>query len=143
MSTTTLQVDVRYCVLDLQGGQITIKVKANNGLRTGTKFALWEKNAQGDWVKYKEYELSTGDSGSASVTLDEDVSTLERHGLNWLIQVCSFIPGVENGVIRMSIEQDNGPCQITKPLEWSRTNLQNCETGELKQISSSLQFLFK
>mgnify|MGYP006885815810 CR=1 FL=1 len=135
--------DERYCVVSPTGGPLTICVTANNGLRAGAVFWLWAKDENDKWVKKGKFDLKTGDSGRGCKELEFPVNSLERNALTWRITTCSFIPAVDAGNIEVQIIQDNVSCQVTRPMQWSLSEVGQCSQDSGKQIESAVHILFK
>jgi len=95
-----------YCLVDPDGGSLKIRVTANNGIRSGSIFILWElKN--GKWGKKEKFKVITGDDGVDEFILLEKPNEIENDSLAWSINACSSINNVERGEFSITIIQDN------------------------------------
>lgn len=138
-----IQKDDRHCIISPNGGNLTICLTVNNGLRAGAVFWLWARDENGRWTQRKGWELITGDTGRGCIELDIPVSSLERNAISWRINTCSFIPALDSGIIEIHLIQDNVSCQLTRPMQWSLTGVKQCSQDAGKKIESVVHILFK
>jgi hypothetical protein len=143
MPTPKPEDDVRYCIINPQGGQITVQLQANNALRAPSKFALYPP---ADFDNPREiWDMKPGDLGSSTYPIKAASDTLQGNALAWRIDCCSMEPSIDHGMVSISILQGGAPCPLTKPTQWVLTNVPNCEANENNVIEKTgfLQFVFK
>lgn len=129
-----------FCIVDGNAEQVTVRGTANNGLRTGVTFWLWEK--QGD--NYEpiigdQHNGATGDPGVWTFNLNTPVSNLEGKVLTWRAQSCLFIPETERASLKIEFFQGNVKCKTTKEFYPSRDYPQ-CSTGKVQPQEGEVMF---
>lgn len=116
-----------YCMVNPQGGAIKVELKVNNGIRSASKFLLWEQK-NGEWKKKENFQLITGDDGIEDKILLEKPGDIENDLLAWNINACAQIPNAIMGTFEVAIYQDG------KKL-WNKTSVQNnvtpCQKGSI------------
>ncbi len=134
--------DVRYCIINPQGGKITVQLQANNALRAPGKFALYPANSD---KPSKIWDMAPGDLGSSNHVIEAPSDTLQGYALAWSIGCCSKVSSIPHGMVSISILQDGVPCPLTKPTQWELTNVPNCQDKGNNVIVKTgfLKFLFK
>ncbi len=125
-----------YCLLNPQGGAITVQLTVNNGLRTGAVFILWELQNK-KWAKKEKFRLTTGDNGIASFTLTEAPANIENDSLAWSINTCATIPSVSKGDFTITIIQDG----IKRWKKKASRLVPNCSEG--KHLTFGSHIIFK
>ncbi|MHA7056175.1 hypothetical protein ACWGOQ_0003075 [Aquimarina sp. M1] len=94
-----------YCLIDPDGGTLKVRVTANNGIRSGSVFILWELQ-NGKWEKKEKFNVITGDDGVDEFILLEKPDDIENDSLAWSINTCSAISNVIRGEFSITIIQD-------------------------------------
>jgi hypothetical protein len=142
MPTPKPENDVRYCIINPRGGQITVQLQANNALRSPAKFALYPAGSN---TPTEIWNLIPGDLGSSTYPIKAASDTLQGYALAWRIDCCSMDSAINHGMVSISILQDGAPCPLTKPTQWVLTNVPNCEANENNVIVKTgfLRFVFK
>ena len=87
--------------------------------------------------------MATGDQGFDEHTVTGPgipVPSLDHNTMTWEILVCSFIPGIDSGVVEIVVRQDGAPCPMTKPARWNLTNVPSCDSGQATPIDSALEY---
>ncbi|KAA1244580.1 hypothetical protein [Aquimarina sp. RZ0] len=124
-----------YCLIDPDGGSLAVKITANNGIRTGSIFVLWEiKN--GTWEKQEKFQAVTGDDGIGHFLINKTPDSLENKSLAWSINTCSSIANVTRGEISISITQDS----IERWKKESSRLVPKCEDGKQLQFGNHVIF---
>ncbi|MFD2564223.1 hypothetical protein [Aquimarina rubra] len=124
-----------YCLIDPDGGSLKVRVTANNGIRSGSVFILWEIQ-NGKWEKKEKFNVITGDDGVDEFILLEKPDDIENDSLAWSINACSSINNVERGEFSITIIQD-GKDRWKK--ESSRL-VPKCSDGKQLQFGSHVIF---
>lgn len=124
-----------YCLIDPDGGSLKVKVTANNGIRTGAIFVLWEIQ-HGQWVQKEKFQVSTGDDGTDEFLITEKPVNLENNSLAWSINACSSISHVDRGEFTIVITQEDTERYKKK----SSRLTPKCEDGKQLQFGSHMIF---
>ena len=127
---------LRHCTFRKNGSPLTIRMTANNGLRAGGVFALYDmgKNLLEHWV------LAPGDDGAATHILQTPPSQLDGCEMSWRVKVCGFIPSVDSGLIDLEISQNGQACPMAPTAAWNATDVPACESGQVLPKTFSLIF---
>ncbi len=125
-----------YCLIDPNGGAIKVQITANNGIRTGSIFILWEIQ-QGKWVKKEKFQAITGDDGLDEFILLEKPQDIENDSLAWSINACSLVPSVQRGEFTIVILQDT----LNRWKKLSSRIVPSCSHG--KQLTFGNHVIFK
>ncbi|MGY3791344.1 hypothetical protein [uncultured Aquimarina sp.] len=125
-----------YCLIDPDGGSLKVRVTANNGIRSGSIFVLWELQ-NGKWEKKEKFNVITGDDGVDEFILLEKPNEIENDSLAWSINACSSIPNVLRGEFSITVIQD-GKNRWTKQ---SSRLVPKCSDG--KQLKFGNHVIFK
>jgi hypothetical protein len=133
----------RYCVINSSGSKLKVKLTANNALRAGAVFGLFEQDENNSWKNIKEWRISAGDSGEGIFDIDFDINDLSKKALTWKINVLSMIPSVTNGIVEIQVIQDGVSCSVTKPMQWELNSIPSFDSNEVPSIKSSLIFLIR
>ena len=96
---------INYCLINPLGGVIKVELTVNNGIRSASRFLLWEKNGD-TWGEKEGFGMITGDNGIEDYILLEKPNKIENDLLGWNIQACAQINGANHGEFKISIYQD-------------------------------------
>jgi len=130
--------EMRFCIINPQGGPVTIRLEANNALRAVGKFALFDAGNQ----PQEQWPMKAGDTGSADFTIQTPPQSLKRMVMTWAVLCCSMLPAVDRGIVSIQILQDGAPCPLTKTALWVLTDIANCQNStKKKRIRNALTFL--
>lgn len=128
--------DIRYCTINPNGGGLSVTMTADNGLRAGGRFGLYDtsQHLQEDW------SVATGDDGEGEYQIKAGVGTLDGFEMVWRTRVCAFVPGVDSGRVDLTVTQDGVSCPLTSSTEWDLTDVPECSAGQAQQKIFSLIF---
>ena len=127
----------RHCIIDPQGGEVSLQLKVNNGIRAGAGFNLLLK--EDNSIK-EQWRMKTGDDGSDEYVLKLNTKELSNCGITWEILCCSLIPAVESGRAEIVVKQDNDLLPMTKLAAWNISDVPNCSDNKTVSIKSVLIF---
>jgi hypothetical protein len=133
----------RFCIIDGGGGDVVIRLQANNALRAGADFVLLASDGQ---TTRDHWPMAAGDTGSSDHALTKPgvpVSSLDGNTAKWEILCCSTVPTVDSGAVEVVVLQAGVSCPLTKPAHWDLTNVPACGGGKAIPINASLTFRFK
>ena len=130
----------RSCVIDAEGGPLSVQLLANNALRAGADFRIVKTPGSNPRETWK---MAAGDTGTDTHEVDTTPDTLDGNILAWEILVCAMIPTIDVGAVEIQVHQDGVSCPMTKPAQWSLEEIPACEKKRVKPISirGSLTFL--
>jgi len=94
-----------YCLLNPNGGPLTVRVTVNNGIRLSATFILWEL-INGTWGKKEKFTIATKDKGTDEFILSKNIDDIENNSLAWSINSCSLMNQVDRGEFSIKIIQD-------------------------------------
>ena len=125
---------IRYCDFNPNGGPVTVTMTADNGLRAGGRFGLYDlgKELAEDWA------IATGDQGAESYQITTTPDKLDGYEMAWRTKICAFLPGDDDGRITVEVSQGGVPCKIFPSTEWMATGVPTCESGQVMQKTFSL-----
>lgn len=131
--------EVIYCMIHQDRGPVSVTLRANNALATGSTFALWESDGT---TQRETWKLSAGATGQGTHPIGASVDTLVDNYLSWSITVCAVHPAVDTGIVEIDVSQDGVSCPLTKDLQWSLKDVPQCDaTGDnVIRIQRSLTF---
>lgn len=118
--------EVIYCMINEKGGRVSVKLRANNALATGSEFALWASDAATERERWK---LSAGTTGEGMHPITVSPKTIPGNYLSWAITVCSVLSAGDTGTVEIEISQDGVSCPLTKDLRWSLENVPQCDAA--------------
>ncbi|GAA3513518.1 hypothetical protein GCM10022393_29140 [Aquimarina addita] len=124
-----------YCLIDPDGGFLKVTVTANNGIRTGAVFVLWEIQ-QGQWGKKEKFQVSTGDKGVDEFVINVRPTDIENNSLAWFMNACSSIHAIDRGEITINITQDN----VNRFKKSSSRLIPKCNDAKQLQFGSHVIF---
>ena len=130
---------MRHCLIDQNGGNLTVLLYANKALRAGADFKLFEDNSGDSILNFK---MAAGDTGVGSHELSISMIS-NKSKLVWQILCCSLVSTIDSGMVAVQILQNGVPCPMTKSAQWDLTGVPDCRTGEAIPINASLIFLYK
>jgi hypothetical protein len=130
----------RFCIIDGSGGQVVIRLQANQALHAGGDFSL-EAN-DGTTIR-DAWQMAAGDTGASDHVIGLLPPSLDGNTLRWEILCCSGLAGVDSGAVEVVVLQGGVSCPMTKPAHWDLTDVPDCETGTAKPIRASLTFRLK
>lgn len=134
MSTTN------HCLIDPKKGAITVKIIANNGIRTAGKFWLFELvDSEYKAVDSDMHEIATGDTGLATFNIEKAPKEMKNNVMTWVINSCSFVPGVENGNVKIEFWQDGVECKTTSKSDYYG-DYPLCSSGNARSHKNQILF---
>ena len=138
MPTTGAQ--KRSCVINAEGGTLSVRLFANNALRAGADFRIVKTVGS---APRETWKMAAGDTGTGIHEVTSNSQTLDGNILAWEILVCAQIPTVDVGAVEIQVHQDGVSCPMTKPAQWSLEEVPACGKKKLKPISirGNLTFL--
>lgn len=129
--------DIDTCSINPNGGQIKITIKADNGVRSASKFAL-AAFATDKWEIKESLELVTGDRGEDSKKLIVIPADVNKNRLAWKIISCGLSGQISNANFTVEIWQD-GKMKFTSKVQKS---IPKCSDGEGLKFGSKVEFNF-
>src|SRR6266850_8370968 len=132
----------RVCTIDGGGGDVIIRLRANNGLRAAAELEVTD----GGGASRDMWKMASGDSGSVEHTLTGvtiTVPSLEANALRWAILVCASIPAARAGAVDIDVLQDGKTCPLVPAAHWALTNTPDCDSGSATPINAALTFKLK
>ena len=138
MPTTAAQ--KRSCVINAEGGPLSVKLLANNALRAGADFRIV---AIAGGTPRETWKMRAGDTGMGSQDVNSSPQTLDGNIMAWEILVCAMISNIDVGAVEIQVHQDGVSCPMTKPAQWSLERVPACDRQVLQPISirGNLTFL--
>ena len=127
----------RRCIVDSEGGPVTVRLMANNLLRAGADFLL--EDADGE--ERESWKMTAGIEGESDEELDPPPGSLAGNVMAWEILVCSPDGRIDHGDVDIQVLQRGVPCVMTKPAHRSLEGVPACETNKAVSIKASLGFL--
>jgi hypothetical protein len=128
----------RFCVISPDGGQITVRLQADNTLIAGGNFTVF--NPAG--ASINQFSMQTGSAGMATEIIDLPVGQLQGCMLSWALLCCAGVSTFDAGTVTMDFIQDDAVCPLTKAAQWELTNVPACENSgnAATQIKGSTGF---
>lgn len=130
----------RYCILNPNGGPITIRISANNALRASGNFSIQTKSLD-NWQVTEQWQQAAGDTGSSDHTVQTAPAALEGKAFAGLINCCALLANADMGAVEIQVLQNGVSLPLTKPMHWNLTGVPNCNSGNAQQFNTSLIFL--
>ena len=128
----------RYCIVNPDGGALSVRLQATNALRAGADFKLRPESGQPAVEAWKQ---AAGDSGSSEHALEIKAKDTEHHVLSWEILVCALVPAIDQGTVEVQVMQDGASCAMTKLAQWQLEGVPGCATNKQDSIKGNLVFL--
>lgn len=128
------------CLFNVNGGSITVRISANNGIRTSSLFYLGKPNENNDYDIIEKHKSKTGDSGDTSFSLSQSPSNIQNFALAWSLNACTIIPAVENGKVKIEFWQDGNKCKTTTETTYYG-NYPQCSDGKHRAIKKQIIFV--
>lgn len=135
---TMAPVTKRFCIINPNGGTLTVRLYANNMTQSGADFLLEDSTS----MELDSWKAASGAAGHDEHVVKAVVATLSGATLRWEILVCALSPNANDANIEIQVLQDGAPCQLTKPTSWALTDVPTCQSGHTTAIHGSLTFLF-
>lgn len=131
-----------FCILLNDLSPVTVKFSNNNGLRSGVKCWLFEKNGT-DYtpIENDKHSGSTGNTGEFSFDLNTLSKDLEGTLLRWVINSCLFIPQVEKASVKVEFFQNGEKCKTTADNRYYG-DFPNCSASSDNALQHKGQLLF-
>jgi hypothetical protein len=128
------------CPINLNGGPITIILKADNGIRASAVIYFGKSDGAGGHILLETHKLATGDSGSVSINLTTPTNTILNHTLAWVINSCKVIEQSDNGVVKVELFQDGKKCKTISPTSYYG-DFPKCKDHKERNIKSEVIFI--
>ena len=128
----------RFCVINPDGGEIMVRLQANNTLIAGGNFTVF--NSAG--ASINQFTMQTGSTGMATGTIALPASQLQGCTLSWVLLCCAAVSTFDQGTVTMDFLQDGGICALTKAAQWALTDVAACDNSNntATQIKGAASF---
>jgi hypothetical protein len=130
----------RFCIIDPIGGDVVIRLQANQALRAGSDFTLLAEDGKTIRAHWK---MAAGDTGSSDHPLGVPGPSLDGNTLQWEILCCSSVAGITSGAVEVIVLQGGVSSPMTKVAHWDLPDVPACADGMGIPINASLSFRLK
>ena len=127
----------RECKIDLSGGEITVKLSADNGIISGGDFSIYDFNTGAVILSFKMHIDTTG---TASHDVPLPAADLVDKVLSWQVLNCSPII-TDKSNLDIAIYQDDKFCTVNPPAHYALKNIPNCAVGQALPVKGGLHFI--
>ena len=130
----------RRCVLDPEGGPVTVRLEADNLLRAVGAFALYDATNQ----KRLSWKMAAGDEGIADKELEGITpSSLKDNKLTLRLRCCSLSPQADKGRLAIQIIQRGSARPLFPLAQWEIKEVPHCEGGQAVELTDRLLFILE
>lgn len=130
--------DERYSFLKKENGGVAIALKADEHIVAGADFKLVDS----DTKEVVESWKATVDKGNTFIhRFRTSVDKLDKLVLSWAIVCCSAKRNAFEGNIQLAISQGMVPTKVSKPMNYSVTNVPPCGIDSNESFKGNLIFL--
>jgi hypothetical protein len=102
-----------FCFVDRNGGPVSVKFTATNGLRAHVRCGLFDLSTnQPTPIPNDNHDGPTGAGGEITFILNTPVAQFQGKGFAWRNEACLQIPGTEKASFKVEFFQDGTKLEI-------------------------------
>ena len=130
----------RYCIIQEEGGPVTIKFFVDENLMAGGDFQLIDPQKN---ITKEHWKMSAENGNFASKRLTGDPLSMHLHTVNWDVLVCSKSPATYEGVVSIALTQAGKNLNLTVSAEYELDNVPPCKVSQTTDFAGKLTFITK
>jgi hypothetical protein len=130
--------DDKRCEIERHGGELTVRLTADNLLSAGARMFL--VNPQNQVVS--EWTMAVGDDGVDDHPIKGFApADLKGFWIEWVVRACARHPNVETGTVEVVILQDGALQPILPEARWEPDSVPQCSSGTAFRIEDFVDLI--